>query len=74
MEINGHKNCKIEIEKDLVRIEQIANEMESGELNLDKSIALFKEGAMLNKRCQDYLEATELEIKKVVDGELKDFE
>jgi len=57
-------------------IRDIVAKLERGNTNLQDSIDQFKEGTKLIKECQDYLEKTELEIKKVIDetGATEDLE
>ena len=54
-------------EEKFSRIRDIAGRLERGNLSLQQSIDLFKEGNQLVKECQDYLKKTDLEIKKVID-------
>ncbi len=63
-------------EEKFARIQAVVTKLERGNLNLQESIDLFKEGTQLVKECQDYLKKTELEIKKVIDetGATEDIE
>ncbi len=72
------KKAKMEadfkFEKALARIEQIVDQMESGEIELDKALALYQEGMELMARCQATLEETQNKIKKItrdIQGRLK---
>ncbi len=48
--------------------------LESGELSLDESLALFERGQVLAKQCGVLLDAAELKVKQLTpDGELEDF-
>lgn len=61
-------------EKALARIEQIVDQMESGEIELDKALALYQEGMELMAKCQTTLEETQNKIKKItrdIQGRLK---
>ena len=61
-------------EKALARIEQIVDQMESGEIELDKALALYQEGMELMAKCQATLEETQNKIKKItrdIQGRLK---
>lgn len=53
-------------EKSLERLEVIVEKLESGELALDESLNLFKEGVELSKYCSSKLSAVQQEVKKVV--------
>jgi exodeoxyribonuclease VII small subunit len=70
---------KIDFEKSMEELEKIVNDLESGNLSLDESIAAFERGIELSKMCQKRLEAAEERVKKLLeksDGEfdLKLFE
>lgn len=61
-------------EKALTRIEQIVDQMESGEIELDQALALYQEGMELMAKCQATLEETQNKIKKItrdIQGKLK---
>ncbi|MDD4321149.1 MAG: exodeoxyribonuclease VII small subunit [Acidaminococcaceae bacterium] len=53
-------------EKNLERLETIVDTLENGELTLDDSLKLFKEGVELSKYCSSKLETVQQEVKKVV--------
>ena len=53
-------------EESMARLEQIVRIMERGEVPLEESLELFREGTSLVQRCGKLLEAAELEIRKVV--------
>ncbi len=50
----------------LTRLETIIEEMESGEMDLDKMIASFEEGQKLVKLCTAKLNEVEKKIEKIV--------
>jgi exodeoxyribonuclease VII small subunit len=54
-----------QFEKALARIEQIVDQMESGEIELDKSLALYREGMELMARCRSKLEEARSKIKLI---------
>lgn len=55
-------------------LESIIAKLESGELSLDESLALFERGQALAKQCGALLDAAELKVKQLSpDGELEDF-
>ncbi len=68
----------INFEKAMENLEQIANELEKGDLDLDSSVAKFEEGMKLSKKCSEILENAEKKITILLqkDGELveEDFE
>lgn len=53
-------------EKSLERLEIIVEDLESGELTLDDSLKLFKEGVELSKYCATKLNLVQQEVKQVV--------
>lgn len=55
-------------------LESIIAKLESGELSLDESLALFERGQALAKQCSALLDAAELKVKQLSpDGGLEDF-
>lgn len=53
-------------ESKLKRLEEIIHAMESDELELEKSLALFEEGVHLTKECQAHLAQAEQKVKILV--------
>lgn len=53
-------------EENMVRLEQIVRTMERGEVPLDESLKLFREGTALVQLCGKLLDEAELEVKKVI--------
>jgi exodeoxyribonuclease VII small subunit len=56
------KTSKIDFEKSLAELEQLVEEMESGELSLDQSLAKFEKGVSLTKLCQQALKDAEQRV------------
>ena len=59
------------IENDLVRLESLVRELETGKDGLERSLALFEEGVRLAARCQARLEEFDqriLEVSRNADG------
>ena len=52
-------------EEAYAELETLVTQMESGELPLEKSVALYERGQRLSAHCQALLEAAELKIKLV---------
>lgn len=61
-----------DFEKSLERLEQLVEEMESGELSLEAMIRHFEEGSRLVELCTTKLNEVEQKIEKLVkkDGKL----
>lgn len=53
-------------EETIKKLEQIANELERGDLNLDESVAKFEQGMKLSKMCNDILENAEKRISILI--------
>lgn len=53
-------------EESLTRLEEIVEKMERGDLSLDESLALFKEGVGLSQACIRQLDEAEKQIRKLV--------
>lgn len=62
-------NKEIDFETSIKELEKIANELESGELNLEDSIKKFEEGMLLSKKCNEFLEDAEKRITILVNDE-----
>ena len=52
-------------EASLKRLEEIVSRLESGELSLEESISLYKEGTGLSEYCRKILENASLAVKTV---------
>ena len=55
-------------EEQLEALERIVDDLESGELTLDDSMARFQEGVARLKDCTKLLEAAEKQVKILVEG------
>ncbi len=68
------KKRRPELEKSLADLETIVEELESGELSLDKSLQMFEKGIRLSRECQAALKDAEQKVQILVDDELKDLD
>lgn len=61
-------------EDSMKNLEQIATELENGNLSLDESVKKFEEGMKLAKQCNDILEKAEKKITILLEknGELEE--
>ncbi len=61
-------------EENLAELEKIVEELENGEVGLDKSLDLFEEGIKLTKSCQKILDTAEKRVKVLVsdNGEMRE--
>ncbi|MBI4383256.1 MAG: exodeoxyribonuclease VII small subunit [Nitrospinae bacterium] len=56
---------EIKFEKALKRLEQIVEELEKGELDIDKSLEIFEEGIKMSRICSKKLNEAEQKIEKL---------
>jgi len=52
-------------ETNLQRLEEIVDQLESGEKSLDEVVTMFEEGIRLSTNCMEFLDKTELRLKKL---------
>ncbi len=57
---------EMSFEQALGALEKIVQELESGDVPLDKSIALYERGEELRKHCQARLDAAQSRIERIV--------
>ena len=55
----------IKFEKAMTRLESIVEELERGDLNIDKSLAIFEEGIKMSRVCSKKLNEAESKIEKL---------
>ena len=58
-------------EESMQRLEQIVRAMERGDVPLDESLKLFREGTQLVRNCEKLLDDAQLQVNKIaaaVDG------
>lgn len=58
--------AKVSFEKAMDQLEEIVQEMESGNLTLEQSLKKFEEGMKLSKYCIQKLEETEKKISLIM--------
>ncbi len=61
-------------EEQILKLEDTVRKLESGDISLDESLALFEEGVKLAKSCQEQLDKAEKKVKILVNGEKEDFD
>ena len=65
----------LSFEEAMKNLEDVVNELESGELTLDKSIEKFKKGIELSNHCNELLEDAEKTVSILIadaDGNMKE--
>jgi len=63
----------IDLEKSLTELEAIVEQLESGELPLDKSLTEFERGVRLSRECQGALKDAEQRVQVLLGGKLEEF-
>lgn len=66
------KKAGVDLEQAMQDLEQIVEQLESGDLSLDKSLKQFEKGVKLSRDCQAALNAVERKVQVLIDGELTD--
>ena len=62
------ENKEINFEETMKKLEEIATELEKGDLDLDTSVSKFEEGMKLSKKCNEILENAEKSISILVNN------
>lgn len=65
---------ELNFEESMKKLEDIAEELESGNLNLEESLDKFEEGMKLSKKCNEIIENAEKKITILLekDGKLEE--
>lgn len=58
---------EFEFETALEQLEQLVNQMESGQLTLEQSLQAFEQGVALTRRCQQTLSQAEQRVKLLIE-------
>lgn len=59
----------LSFEDALAELEDVVRRLESGDVELDVSIAMYERGAALKRHCEAKLEAARLKVEKIVLGD-----
>jgi len=59
------KEKHLTFEENLKELENIVEQLESGEVDLEKSVKLYEKGMFLKNQCDEKLKKVELQIKKI---------
>ena len=59
----------VSFEENMKKLEEIATELEKGDLDLDASVSKFEEGMKISKECNEMLEKAEKKITMLIKGE-----
>ena len=60
-----NKKNELSFEESLKELENIVDQLESGNIDLEKSVKLYEKGMLLKKNCEDKLKNVEMQIKKI---------
>jgi exodeoxyribonuclease VII small subunit len=60
--------ANLSFEAAMRELEEIVGALEKGNVDLDKSIALYERGEILKKHCEALLKNAEARIEKIVQG------
>ena len=63
-----------DLEKAMGELEKIVEQLEGGELTLEKSLAQFEKGIKLSRDCQKALSEAEQKVQILLGDELRDAE
>jgi len=59
---------KMSFEEALAELETIVRQLEAGDVELEKSIAIYERGAALKAHCEARLKSAELKVEQIVQG------
>ena len=60
---------EIKFEKAIQRLEKIVDDLEKGEMDIDKSLEIFEEGIKMSRVCSKKLNEAEAKIEKLTKGQ-----
>ena len=60
---------ELKFEKAIQRLEKIVEDLETGELDIDKSLEIFEEGIKMSRVCSNKLREAEAKIEKLTRDE-----
>ena len=60
---------EIKFEKAIQRLEKIVDDLEKGELDIDKSLEVFEEGIKMSRVCSKKLNEAEAKIEKLTQNQ-----
>ena len=59
------KDKNFTFEENLKKLEDIVDQLESGEIDIEKSVELYEKGMWVKNNCEVKLKKVELQIKKI---------
>jgi exodeoxyribonuclease VII small subunit len=67
------KARRVNLEKAMTELEEIVEQLESGDQSLDKSLQQFERGVKLSRDCQAALDEAEQKVQVLIGDELREF-
>ena len=64
--VSDNDISQLTFEQVLIALEEVVQQLESGNVPLDQSITLYERGEALRKHCQARLDAAQARIEKIV--------
>ncbi len=68
------KKTSVDLEKSMQELEQVVEQLEGGDLSLDKSLKQFEKGVKLSRDCQAALTKAEQKVQVLMNAELQDLD
>ncbi|CEH32168.1 exodeoxyribonuclease VII small subunit [Aneurinibacillus migulanus] len=65
----GKKKTEVPFEEAMKQLEEVVQQLEAGDVPLEKAIALFQEGMELSKQCSEKLTDVEQKIEMLLEQE-----
>jgi exodeoxyribonuclease VII small subunit len=59
------KEKNLTFEENLKKLEDIVEQLELGEIDLERSVELYEKGMILKNNCEEKLKKVEIQIKKI---------
>jgi exodeoxyribonuclease VII small subunit len=68
LEAERQRIAALPFDKALAEFKAVVEKLESGNLALEESIALFEQGVLLQRRCERMLSEAEVRFQRLVEG------
>ena len=72
--MSSQKKSPPNLEKSLQQLEDIVQQLEEGDIPLEKALQQFEKGVKISRDCQQALDSAEQRVKVLIENELQDFE
>jgi exodeoxyribonuclease VII small subunit len=71
--VTAQKKTTPNLEKSMAQLEEIVQQLEDGDIPLEKALQQFEKGVKLSRDCQKALDSAEQRVKVLVNNKLEDF-